>query len=208
MSVILALCTVCANAQKVEDKAEADQHVLMDLLKGSETKNWHPEQSIEKTCLRETNERGIFRVEGEAFQIKSLRSDFFVKSVHGKWQPLFDSRYPVESMVNLLLARVPAGKRQIELRHHQYGNHIALMTVPLSRLFNLWGPIMKIYSRVAIVDNHELQAWLVFYEQQSKYIHLLELRMPAKQLFDPEIPLHAEFYANIPQDNIKSLNIK
>lgn len=208
LSFILAFCTLCTSAQKVEDKAEADQQVLMELLADRELQNWHPKQNIEEELLKETNERGIFRVAGEAFQVKSLRSDYFVKRVNGKWQPLFDSRYPIESMVNLLLARVPSANRQIELRHHQYGNHIALMTIPLSRLFDLWGHKMEIYSRVAIGSNRELQAWLVFYDRQAKHIHLLELKTPAKQLFESETPLRADFYSNIPQDNIKSLNIK
>ena len=192
-------------AQKMPDKADADKLICQALLAEREQLNWHPEFSWAKEFLKETNERNVYCVTGDAFQVKSLRSDFFIKWENGQWHPIYDSRYPVESMVNLLLARIQKNHHLIELRHHQYGNHIAIMTIPLQRIHDLFGPTMEMYCRVAIVNNNELNAWLVFYQRRSQYIHLLEVKSPIKSLFLPDGTLHGDFYANIPQGNLKNI---
>lgn len=205
-SIILTFYATCIYSQKVYDKAEADKQVCERLLAVKhEPQNWHPEFIVKKEMLKETNERNIFRVMGDAFQVKSLRSDFYVKKEKGKWYPIYDSRYPVESLANLLLARIQNNSHQIELRHHQYGNHIASMTIPLQHLHNLFGPDMELYCRVAIANNNELEAWLVFYQKDEQFIHLLKIRTPTKPLFDQNSTLCGDFYANIPQGNIKSI---
>jgi hypothetical protein len=203
--VFLALCTSDGYAQKITDKAEADWQVCRDLLSVSELPQWYPNSNIKKNMLKETNEKNIYCVEGKSFQVKSLRSDYYVSKVGEEYRPLFDRRYPVESFANLLLARVSGGKRLVELRHHQYGNHIASMTIPLNRLHNLFGPDMEIYCRVTVEGNTGLSAWLVFYQSKEKYIHLLELNAPVKSVFLSEGTFSGDFYSNIPQGNIKNL---
>ena len=199
----LRATTLCA--QEMPDKADADRQVCRDLLAEREPLNWHSKFVWKEEMLKDTYERNVFRVMGEAFQIKSLRSDFYVKQENGKWHPIYDSRYPVESMVNLLLAHVQKNNHLIELRHHQYGNHIAMMTIPLQRIHDLYGPNMEMYCRVDIADNNKLNAWLVFYQRQRQFIHLLELRTPVKSLFESGGTLQGDFYANIPQGNIKNI---
>jgi len=205
LCALFAFCTTDGYAQKGSDKAEADWQVCRDLLSGNELPQWRPNFNIKKNELRETDEKNIFRVEGNAFQVKSLRSDYYVRKIGEEYRPLFDRRYPVESLANLLLARVSGGKRLVELRHHQYGNHIANMTIPLNRLHNLFGPDMEIYCRVTVENNTELSAWLVFYQSKEKYIHLLELNAPVKSIFLSEGTFSGDFYSNIPQGNIKNL---
>jgi len=207
LSIIFTFCATTLSAQQMPDKADADRQVCRDLLAEREPLNWHPKFVWKEGMLKETNERNLYRVTGEAFQVKSLRSDFYVRQENGKWHPIYDSRYPVESLVNLLLAHVQENNHLIELRHHQYGNHIVMMTIPLQRIHDLYGPNMEMYCRVAVASNNELNAWLVFYQRQSQYIHLLELKTPIKSLFISGSTMHGDFYANIPQDNIKSLFI-
>ena len=202
---LVAFCTTDGYAQKVPDKAEADWQVCKDLLSKSELPQWHPNFNIKKNMLKETNEKNIYRVEGNSFQVKSLRSDYYVRKVGEEYRSLFDKRYPVESFANLLLARVSGDKRLVELRHHQYGNHIATMTIPLSRLHNLFGPDMEMYCRVTVESNTELSAWLVFYQSKAKFIHLLELKAPVRSVFLSDGSFSGDFYSNIPQGNIKNL---
>lgn len=205
ITFIFASCVLTTYAQKIYDKAEADQQVFNSLLEDNGSIDWFPDFSFKEELLRETNEKNIYCIVGNFFQVKSVKSDFYVRKAGEKWYPLFDRRYPVESLVNLLLAHVHENKRQIELRHHQYGNHIAVMTIPMQRIHNLFGPKMEMYCRVSIVGNNELNAWLVFYEREEKYIHLLDLKTPIKSLFDENAIFHGDFYANIPQGNIKSI---
>lgn len=206
-SVIFMSFISVVYAQSTYDKAEADQQICKELLATSELQNWHSDFIVNDDMLKETSERNIYKVAGRAFQIQSLRSDFYVKLVNDCWTPIFERRYPVESMINLLLAHIYNNKHLIALRHHQYGNHIANMTIPMQHIYNLFGPKMEMYCRVSIVGHNELNAWLVFYNRQAQYIHLLELNASVTSLFDPNSTFKGDFYANIPQGNIKSLII-
>ena len=79
------------------------------------------------------------------------------------------------------------------------------MTIPMQRIYNLFGPKMEMYCRVSVSGNNELSAWLVFYERKEQYIHLLELKTAIKSLFEDGGMFYGDFYANIPQGNIKSM---
>ena len=200
----LIFCALVVYAQKTHDKAEADRQVFQELINEREMHHWHPDLIVKEDMLKETQERGVYCVEGTVFQVKSLRADYDLKYDSRKWLPIYDSRYPVESLVNLLLARIDNNLHLLELRHHQYGNHIANMKIPLQRFHDLFGPDMDMYCRVSIPNNDELNAWLVFYQSHNQYIHLLELTIPTKALFVTNGIFYGDLYTNIPQGNIKT----
>lgn len=200
----LIFCALVVYAQRAYDKAEADRQVFQELVNERELQHWHPELLVKEDMLNETQERDVYCVKGTDFQVNSLRSDYYVKYDSNKWRPIYDSRYPVESLVNILLARIDNNLHLLELRHHQYGNHIANMKIPLQRFHDLFGPDMDMYCRVSIPNNHELNAWLVFYQRDNQYIHLLELTIPTKTLFVTNSVFYGDLYTNIPQGNIKT----
>lgn len=89
---ILLLMTVTVSAQT--DKAEADQIIYQMLTEKSQTENWHSELVIESSRLEATPEQDIYIVPGDSFQIKSLRSDFYVRKEASRYVVINDGRYP------------------------------------------------------------------------------------------------------------------
>ena len=201
-SVVL-VSVVKMNAQT--DKAEADSLFYELLSTEQQMENWHPELIVPDSQLVETAESGIYIVRGDSFQVKSLRSDFYVLKKNGIWIPVNDKRYPMETMVNLLLNRIEINRHKLELRHHQYGKKIIPFQIPMQNLYDILARNTQIYCSVTNIDKHEIQAVLIFYQQKVNMIHLLELKMDTDNLFESQSTLYGELYTNIPQGNVKNL---
>lgn len=194
-----------SNAFAQTDKAEADQIIYEMLTSKNQTENWHPGLMIQENQLKETNEKGIFIVLGNAFQIKSLRSDFYVSMKNGHWEPINDARYPLETMVNLLLNHINDNRYVLEIRHHQYGGKKPTITLPMQDLFDLLARNMNLYCSVTNINEHEIRAILVFHQQSLNFIHMLELKVETKKLFDANSIILGDFYTNIPQNNVNDI---
>lgn len=199
-----AVTAITAHAQAT-DKHDADQLVYKELTGSYEPQNWHPDLVITKEMLTETNEQGIYIVRGDSFQVKSMRTDFYVREETGKWVVLNDTRYPMETMTNLLLNRVTDNKHQLELRHHQYGGTIAKVCIPMQNLYDLFARNMKLYCSVTFSDSYEIKAVLVMHHQKMDFIHMVEMKVPISFLATPTSTIYGELYTNIPQSNLKSI---
>lgn len=200
---ILMVLAVSVKAQT--DKAEADQIIYEMLTSETQTENWHPGLIILSSQLKETVEKGVFVVSGDSFQIKSLRSDFYVYKKDDLWTPINDRSYPMETMVNLLLNRINDNQHVLEIRHHQYGGKNPSISLPMQNLFDLLARNTELYCSVTFIDKHEIRAILVFHQQKMNFIHMLELKADTRKLFDLKSTFYGDFYTNIPQNNVKDI---
>ena len=209
----LVFTTILANAQGEvvrpdhgeTDKAEADQIVYQMLTGDRQTENWHPGLIILDSQLHETAEKGIYIVRGDSFQIKSLRSDFYVYKKNNDWAPVNDSRYPMETMVNLLLNRISENKHLLDIRHHQYGGKKPHINIPMQDLFDLFARNMRLYCSVTFISKEEIRAILVLHQQKMNFIHMLELKTDTRKLTEATSTIFGDLYTNIPQSNVKNI---
>ena len=205
LTTIILLALIIGNAFAQTDKAEADQIIYEMLTANNQTENWHPGIVIQENLLKETNEKGIYIVPGDSFQIKSLRSDFYVYRKNNKWEPINEARYPMETMVNLLLNRINNNQHMLEIRHHQYGGKKPTIKLPMQVLFDLLARNMDLYCSVTYINEHEIRAILVFHQRSLNFIHMLELKVKTSKLFDADSTISGEFYTNIPQHNVNDI---
>ena len=206
-TLLISLCLLLSLPvfSQARDKAEADQLIYQELTSKYETENWHPELIVMGNRLQETAEAGISVVRGDSFQVRSLRSDFYVVRQDNGWKVLNDARFPYETMTNLMLNRIETNRHQLSIRHHQYGGTKPLIVMPMQNLFDLLARHMKLYCSVTKMTGDEIRAVLVFHQQKFDYIHMLEVKTTAKQLFDEKSTLTGDLYTNIPQSNVKSI---
>ena len=194
ITIVLTLLLDHASAQT--DKAEADLIIYEMLTAKNITENWHPSVVIQEKQLKETNEKGVFIVPGDSFQIKSLRSDFYVRQEKGQWTPINDARYP---------NHITNNQHMLEICHHQYGQKSPKITIPMQDLYDLLARNMNLYCSVTFINEHEIRAILVFHQRSLNFIHMLELKIKTKKLFDVDSTIYGDFYTNIPQNNVKDI---
>ena len=202
--IIGLLSSLSIHAQAV-DKAEKDQLIYEELTADYELENWHPDMIIASHMLKETDEKGIFIVKGDSFQVKSIRSDFYVYQNNGQWTPLHDYRFPVETMVNLLMNRIDTNLHRLQVRHHQYGGETPTINIPMQKLYDMLARNMQLYCSVTSIGKEEIKALLILHQKRQNFIHMLDLKIPTMNLFDEESTITGDLYTNIPQDNVNSI---
>lgn len=205
--LVLLIClysSLSIGAQAI-DKAEKDLLIYQELTANYEMENWHPDLIVARHMLKETDEKGIFIVKGDSFQVKSIRSDFYVCKNNGQWVPLNDPRFPLETMVNLLMNRIDNNHHQLQVRHHQYGGEIPTVSIPMQKLFDMLARNMQLYCSVTNIEKDEIKAVMIFHQERRNFIHMLELKISMENLFDEESTLTGDLYTNIPQGNVNSI---
>ena len=72
-------------------------------------------------------------------------------------------------------------------------------------LFDLLARNMNLYCSVTFINQHEIRAILVFHQRSLNFIHMLELIVKTKKLFDAKSTISGDLYTNIPQNNVKDI---
>ena len=206
--LMLAFCaTLSVGAQEKHafDKGDADTLVYEQLITANMPNNFHRSVDLEKVKAKPCSEQGIYMVEGEFYQVKSMRNDFYLQNRQGKNEILFDVRYPLESMTNLILNYVENNGRTLAFNHHQYGNVIKSGKIPMQVMYDLFAPHMEMYCMVTKIDKDTVNATLVFRNVKLDFIHMLVFKTPMNDIFKKDGTLYAELYTNIPQSDIRNL---
>ena len=193
------------HAQKLNmDKEQADQFVYDCLNNHIDSLYELSELKVIPSKLTKTAERSVFILPGGYYQIKTLRSDCYVKKSRGDYQAICDKRYPMETFNNQLLNLAENG-HLVQLKHHQYGQKLPMVRTSLKSIFALFLPTMKPYVSVTSVKEDEMEAILVFHHPKLDFIHMLTLKTSISGLLKKGNVIYGDLYTNIPQDNLKSI---
>ena len=203
-----ASLNVIAQREHPFDKGDADVLVYEQLTSSNLPNNFHRHVDLKHVEAKPCNEAGIFVVEGEYYQVKSMKNDFYLQKRSGKYEILFDVRYPLESMTNLMLNYVENNIRTLEFNHHQYGNKIESGKIPMQVVYDIFGPHMETYCMVTKIDKDIIEATLIFRNVKLNFVHMFIFKSPLHDIFQNDGTLHAELYTNIPQSDIRSLFTK
>lgn len=186
------------------DKSQADVMVY-ESLSNSASVNYDADRVDFKTSdLVKTNERTVFILPGDYYQLETLRSDCYLKKKWNGYVVISDMRYPVETFTNQLLNKVKSG-HVLHVKHHQYGQKIPILKTSLQSVFSLFLPTMKPYVSVTSINEKEIEAILIFHHPKLDFIHLFIIKTSTDGLLNNGNVIHGDFYTNIPQDNVKSL---
>lgn len=206
MGLFSLLIVIGAKGQNVGmDKVDADNLLYNELKTALPPSSLKAFVMPSNSVLKKTNEDNIFKVIGESFQVESLRSDYYVRRKGNQYDIIYDTRYPLESFVNLLMNKVVKNEHTILITHHQYGNVVKKLKMPLSNMFNLLGRTMDIYCFVTAISKNKIDGVLVFHDPNKNIIHMFEVSADTRVLVKNKALIEANLYSNIPQDNIRSL---
>jgi len=197
----MSIGSVCAQER---DKKVADDLLYEQLCASNSTENYHAPYTIAEQKLKRTAERSVFLLQGDTFQIRSLSTDCYVHKKGGKYVPIFDAKYPMESLISLLLNRVD-NNLDISINQHLYGGIKQVPEIPMQRIYDLLSRQMNAYCSVSEINKDRMKALLVFHHPKVNFIHMFIVTLPTDQLFKKGGKVTAELYGNIPQQNVKSL---
>ena len=201
-SLFFLLPTITIAQNRSLDKADADALVYEQLANNTGGEHFIRNIELNKKILTSTAENNVKLLKGNSFQINSLTSDVYID--YSKKKPLYDQRYPLESMVNTLM-NVVDNSYLLKITHNQYGNVKKTFTIPLHSIFYVLDANMDSYCSVTKIDKDLIQAILVFHNPRKNYIHMFLLDIPSDQMFKDKGVFSAKLYTNIPQEDVKSI---
>ena len=204
--ILLIMCLLCSLLTWAADKAENDSAFFALLANGEVVAPWHRTLAIDESRMEPTRENAIYLQRGDFYQVKSVRNDVYLQqNADGGYEVVNSYRYPLETIVNLLLGYIDENDHYMFVSHHQYGGKIKRVLIPMRRLYDLLCPTMDVYCSVTGIDPVDAKGVVVFHEKNGNYIHMLDITTSPTEIAQPKTTIFAELYTNIPQSNVKTL---
>lgn len=187
------------------DKKEEDERLDL-MLRTSRKHVLRPVIPAETSLRKIAGKKDLWKREGTAFMIDSVRSDMYFTKQNGRLRPLFDSAYPCESMCNLLLGQIAEPDVLLAMSHKMYGLSIPKFTIPLADFIGQMPKNSVFYACARLIEGgRTISGVLLINNPQYNYIHLMTVTVPVAELFVDEPVVKAYLYTNVPQHNVRDL---
>lgn len=186
------------------DKKESDQITGESFNSSKCDTTFEEVLKVDVSVLQANRNSEIYVREGQFYLSNKINSNTYYQRSGSKYQLVFNSDFPAESLANLLITK--QGKSlALKITHRMYGGFTPEFNIPLSRLSCLFSPGFSTYCILNRSDLGKIQVSAVFRSNDFGYIHLLRIKTTPEQLFTHNGTLTADLYTNIPQHNLKNL---
>ena len=208
LACLLQIIPPIGNTPRTGDKRDLDVSMTERIRLGS-TERFHPIDP-NSVPLFKTDSAEIYRTLGATYMIDKVSSDLYYSGWDDTLKVLWDKRYPMQSLTNLLLGQIASPDFTIDLTHRRYGNERPQFMVDWASLYHtLCTEGVRPYASSARrEDGVTMRGIVLFHEPNGNYVHMLVLSVKPEQLFsdDPKgRVLHADLFTNIPQHNLLNL---
>jgi len=189
------------------DKKESDENVGEMLLNDDCKKVINPirPESIPENELTSVKGTDYYTRKGIILMISEINTNTYYQRSDKFYVPLFTPDYPRESLANVLLTKHIDNSMILKITHRMYGNFTPEITIPLNRFICLFDNEFTTYCLLHQTSAGKINVSVILYNPNYNYIHLLRITANPKQLFIKNGILTADFYTNIPLNNLKQL---
>ena len=208
LGCLLQVLPPVGGAQVVGDKKELDCRVTELIMQGS-TERFHPVDP-HSMPLHKTDSTEVLRSLGATYMIDKVSNDLYYSTWDDTLKILWDERYPLQSLTNLLLGQIESPDFTIDLTHRRYGNERPQFLVDWASLYHTLCPegVRPYASSARREEGHALRGIVLFHHPDGNYVHMLVFSVTPEQLFSDDVKtrvLKADLFTNIPQHNILNL---
>lgn len=150
--------------------------------------------------------KDMFMIPGESLYIKQINSNIYVAKDHlEQYTPVFDAKYPEESVANLFVSPGNWSENlQINIRHEIYDSTYNYQK-PLSQLLSFLQDDFETFVGIEHCSAKRLAFTVIFRSINYTYHHLLFVETTPEVIFTGKVPLNSTLYTYIPNHNIKDL---
>ena len=112
------------------------------------------------------------------------------------------------SISNLFLNKVLTGNRKLELNQKLYGGRSFTYSLILKKFISYFENDYKSFVGLEKNDPGLIEGTVVFKHKYFNFIHLLHFKTTPSDIFNDNGNMFANFYTNIPMDNVSNLFMK
>lgn len=117
--------------------------------------------------------------------------------------PIYDTRYPALSLINMMAGVVPCHNRKIQTNVHLYGGKIETLSLPFSILYSSLFEDMQCYLKLDMSNPEKYCAHFHFFNEQMQYVHVVEVELSPTTIFKEDAEWNAHLFTFIPEYNKK-----
>jgi len=192
------------------DKKESDD-LLNKTLFGSgrlcnETNSVSAE-AVTEAHLSFDRAKNIYTNKGVEFMMAEINSNTYYQKKGNTFELLFEKDFPAESFTNLVMNNMGSLNHKLHVTHRMYGNFSPDFDITLKEFLCYFQGDFNMYAAAFpdSKDSKQMKLTVILRNMEYNYIHLLVITAPINNIFSQDGLLTAEFYSNIPQQNIRNL---
>lgn len=192
------------------DKAQAEELLFSSLLR-YKTPN-SPAKIPEVRQLIKTLDTDLLVLKGNNYMTSTMNSDTYYMIRKGNPVAVFDKKYPVESLKNLVQGKVKGRKYKLSLTMPLYGGKSHKAILALDDVLSYWLDREKeydvycgVYSAKEMSSESTHKVSIIISHRQLQYVNVLSFTCYDKDFDNPKAILEGILTAIIPQHNIDSL---
>lgn len=183
------------------DKKEADELLYKSLKDIVCDKEAIPDEV--DTALLEKTKTGLFVKRGAVFFINNMNNDMYYDKKGNSYSPVFDEKFPYESLSNSFLTKTPHPNLSLRITHRTYEEVKPSFTIPLNDFVCTFKGHFDFYCGEESLTPEEIKMTVVLKNEMYNYIHMLLIKADSRQVFSSGGILECTLYSNIPQQNIQ-----
>ena len=184
------------------DKIELDEDLIRNLL----SKQWSHKSSEYGPPYYHSWRNSLYVKKGVEY-ISGINSNTFYKTKGNKYVPIFEKKYPQESINNLLIEDlVEADSFWVHINHNLYGGKIQNYTVSIKQLAGFFKQDHDIFVGFEAANADSIIATALFVNRFFNHLHILKIELPTPFIGTRhKVFAGGELYTNIRFDNVKDL---
>ncbi len=190
------------------DKKESDELLSSSLLDDNilcEKENTAKSEKISEEDLLFDPFKNIFTKKGNTFALPFINSNTYYKKAGDALELIFSEDFPEESLTNLIIRNTGRMEHTLHINHRMYGNFSPDFDISLQKFLCNFQDNYDIFSGISFSDAKEVKLTVILKSKDYNYIHLLLINTSKVNIFKKESVFEADFFSNMPQQNIKNL---
>ncbi len=186
------------------NKKESDGILYDQLMQNTQADTTYSKKPVTASDL-EPHNGDILVYKGTTYAIQAINSDTYYTKNDSVFELVCDPSYPEETLSNYILEHCPNPHIKFRIQHRMYGNFSPAYEMSINRFMDFFRREFNVFTASQQGGDGRIRTTVVFQNKQFEYTHILFIDTPIDSLFDATGTIHADFYSNIPQDNIKNL---
>jgi hypothetical protein len=185
-----------------KDKIELDEELIQKLL----SKQWSHKSSEYGPPYYHSWQHSLYVKKGIEY-FPGINSSTFYKLKSNTYAPLFEKKYPKESVNNLLIDDlVEADSFWVRIDHNLYGGKIQNYTVSIKQLTSFFKQDHDVFVGFEAVNADSITATVLFVNRFFNHLHILKIELPTRFIGARyKVFISGKLYTTIRFDNVKDL---
>ena len=164
--------------------------------------------TVTEASLAYNRDKDFYTQKGAEFILPSVNSNMYYQKKGNKFELLFTKDLPMESFTNLVMRNMGEMNHKLHVTHRMYGNFSPDFNISLQEFLCYFKEEYNFFAGATFPDAKDpskIKLTAILRNKEYSYLHLLIISAPVDNLFSQGGLLTAEFYSNIPQNNIRNL---